>query len=919
VAAIPVAEETIVGRAAERAVVEGFVDGSLARTLVLEGEAGIGKTVLWRIGIEAADRQGYAVLRARPATAETSLTLVGLHDLLDEVSGQFRQRLPEVQRHALAAALGEEDAHGLTSEPGVLGVAVLRLLAAIAAERPVLVAIADLQWLDEATGAVLVYALRRAGDAPIRLLATCRGKEGAVLPFALEQSLDARALERLAVGPLSEGAIRRLLRLRLGLNLSRIDAHAAYAASGGNPFFALELGRAGIETDGAGALVLPHSLYELVDMRVAKLPALTRASLLYVAALAEPTLSALERAGVSDSLDAAFSAGVLDLEGERVRFAHPLIACAASSAADDEHRRDVHRALAGVVDDTEQRARHLAAVAVRPDTAVARFLEQAALGALRRGAPAAAAALFDQARGLLARDARDEWARLAEAAVGAHVRAGHWDSVDSLVAEANARLPAGLQRAGILVASAELRPGLHGLLRQAVVDAGPSAAGVRSRLALTEQAALVGRWSESVETAREAEELARRLGDRSLLGVTLAFVGGMKLLDSQPGGTREIEASVAIEDEVGSLPSSAFQSPRTWLASARLWRGEVDSARALLLRQLATAAERGDDTSIFQLRQLLILLELRAGELAAGRALGEEALEQVEMLGYQYGRPILWSALSHLEAWAGDLDRAHELGGAAVDALAAIGDRLWSTHAHAALLLADVCGGDGPAALGHLGAISDALPGPRECWWSYHQGDELEALALAGDHERALGRAAALRHAGRELGLPRFLAWADRGEGLVRIARGENANAVLAFEAALRHHDGFAAPLERARTLLAWGHGLRLERRRREARAALADALALFDRLGAARFAQTARSEMAHVGGRAPGDKHHLTGTEERIAQLVSDGLSNRAVAEELFVSISTVEAALIRVYRKLGVGSRSQLTRLMVDSAHAD
>jgi DNA-binding CsgD family transcriptional regulator len=917
--ATAVAEEKLIGRAAELEAVDAFLGGGAARVLVLEGEAGIGKTALWRAGIQAAHERGFDVLRARPATAEASLTLSGLHDLLDGVPPRFKARLPEVQQRALAAALGEEAPAGSSSDAGVLGVAVLRLVGTVAAERPVLLAIDDLQWLDEATGALLVYALRRAGDAPIRLLATCRARAGAALPFALQDSIDPASLARLAVGPLSEGAIRRLLRVRLGLSLSRIQAHAVYSASDGNPFFALELGRAGIETDGWGALLLPRSLYELLDLRLGDLPSATRDSLLYVAALADPTVRALELAGVSGGLDHALASGVLELEGERIRFAHPLMSSASRSIAGDEQRREVHRVLAETAEDPEQRALHLAAVAEPPDVPVSRLLEEAGRNALRRGAPARASVLFDEARRLAPALPVDDWARLAALAVEAHVAAGHWDDVDELVEAARLRLPAGPERGAILVASADLRPGLDLLLRQVVSDAGETAAGVRARLGLTEQSALAGRWSESIEVATEAEALARSLGDRGLLGVALAYLGGMKLLDSRLEGIYEIDASIAIEDELGGLPGSVFQSPRMWLASARLWSGDVDSGRAILQKQLSTAADRGDEMSVFQLRQILILLELRAGELAAARTLAEEELEQIETLGYGYGRPILSSALACLEAWEGNLERARELGDAALEALTPVGDRLWSTHAHASLLLADVCAGDGPSGLAHAESIEQALAGRPECWWSYHQANELEALVLAGEHERALARADALRRAGRANALSRFLAWAERGEGLVRLARGEPAAALSSFESALRYHDGFVGPLERARTLLAYGHALRLERHRSAARAALDEALRAFDLAGAARFARATREEMAHLGGRAPANGRRLTGAEERIARLVAGGLSNKDAAAELYLSVSTVEAALTRVYRKLGVSSRSQLAGLLAGDAPHD
>ena len=907
----------IVGRSDELALIDVLLGDSELRALVLEGEPGIGKTRLWLEGVERAQASGYEVLRARPTAIEASLSLGGLRDLVGGIPRRLRQRLPGVQERALAVALAEEQAGAFPVDSGVLGVALLGLLRALAAERPVLVAIDDLQWLDEESGAVVVYALRRAGEARIRCLVSARGVPGGSLPFALEQGLDPRSLARVMLGPLSEGAIRRLLRLRLGLSVSRAESHAVYAASRGIPFFALELGRTGIEVDESGSLRVPPDVQELVWVRLRGLPAPTRDALLVVAALADPSLRVLARAGVSEGLETALDLGVLELEGEEVRFAHPLAAAAVWAGADEERRGDVHRLLAGVVEDREQRARHLAAVAEPPDEEVAGLLEEAAKSAHRRGAPSAAAELLDRARELAPVGDIDRWARLSAGAADAHAQAGHWDTVQEYVAESQQRLPPGPERAAILIAAGEMRPGQDALFRQAIAEAGETAAGVRARIGLSEQVGLAGGWGEAVEATRDAAVLARRIGDRALLGVALTWLGGMKLLDSQPDGVREVEEARAIEQELGGLPTSVFLTPQMWLGAAALFGDDPARAQVCFAERLATATERGDDMSAFQSTQLLIFSELRAGDWAAASRRSHDALERVEALGYDYGRPVLLGARATIEAYRGELEGARALGSEAVSTLTAFGDKLWSTFALASLVLTELCAGDADAALAHVDEISSRFPG-RECWWSYHQGDEIEALVLAGEHEGALARVDSLRQAGNELGVARFLAWAERGRGLVLAAQGDLAASSAALEQALAQHERFSAPLERTRTLLACGRVLRLENRRREARAALSEALAEFERLGARHFAHAARVELGHLGGRAPAGAHELTGAEERVASLVAGGLSNKEVAAELVVEVSTVEATLTRVYRKLGVRSRSQLARVFTDhSAH--
>jgi DNA-binding CsgD family transcriptional regulator len=911
-----VAGAEVVGRTVELDAIDAFLADRQSQLLVLEGVAGIGKTTLWTAAVERARVGRVEVWCARPAAAEASLSLAGLGDLLGALPAEVREELPEAQRHALAVALAEEDAVAGDADGHVVGVAVLGVLRTVAAQHPLLLAIDDLQWLDEASGRILVYALRRLGAANVRLLASCRGEPGVQLPFGLHQAFGERVV-RVAVGPLSEGAIARLLRLRLGVALTRVQLHALYDAAQGNPFFALELVRAGWEMDASGAIRLPRSMQELVADRLRALPAPTRDGLLYVAALADARDAVLERAHVRDDLEAALAAGVLDAEGGRLRFTHPLIASAVWSSASEQRRRDVHRALADCVEDSEQRARHRAATASSPDPEVADLLEEAAAGARGRGAPGAAAEMLERALQLAPSDEIGRWARLAASAAGAHGEAGHWGTVRELVEQAQSRLPPGVDRAAVLVAAAELSPGLGHLFRQAVAEAGETPIAIRAWIGLSEQATLAGRWEEAIAACKEAGALARRLGEHSFLGVALTFLGGNELLAGRPEGMDAIAQAVAIEQEMDGLPTSVYESPRMWQAAAHLWSDEVDEARVILDEGLATAVEVGDDMSAFQFKQLLLLTELHAGEWEVARAISDEALEQVESFGYDYGRSVLLAGLSLLAAHEGDLAHARALGSEAVSTLEAMGDRLWSTYAHAALLLTELSAADLNGALTHADAISERFR-ERECWWVSYQGDEIEALVLAGEHERALARVDALRRDGALLNLPRFLAWADRGEGLVHVAQGDLDAARTAIETALAHHERFSHPFERGRTLLAYGHVLRRQRHRRDARVVLEEALGIFERLGAAHFAEAARGELKHVGGRAPVGEHELTAAEGQIARLVAAGRSNKEVAAQLFVTVSTVEATLTRVYDKLGLTSRSQLARALpeVDSA---
>jgi ATP/maltotriose-dependent transcriptional regulator MalT len=404
---------------------------------------------------------------------------------------------------------------------------------------------------------------------------------------------------------------------------------------------------------------------------------------------------------------------------------------------------------------------------------------------------------------------------------------------------------------------------------------------------LCQQAGLAGRLGEAIEEAQEAVEVAREQGDRGLLGVALTELGAVKLLDSQLDGRHELHEALAIEQDLGGLPARVYQSPRIWQAIEMTFGDDPRGARALFEERLAIDMERGDEVSSFQSIPILVLAELFSDDWTAARHAARATLDRVEGLGYEYARPIVLGSVASVEAYQGNLTEARAIGTEALSTLTALGDRFFTTFVLASLVFTELCAGNASAALAHATEIDERFSG-RECWWSYHQGDAIEALVLVGAHRRALARAATLRRWGNELSLSRFLAWADRGEALVRAVDGDLAGAEGALESALRHHERYVVRFERARTLLAYGHVLRRLRRRREARAALDEALAHFDGLGARHFAGVVRAELKQVGGRPPAGEHELTGAEDRIARLVAAGRSNKEAAAELFVTVST-------------------------------
>src|SRR4051794_17854678 len=391
--------EELIGRETELDSVGAFLDGLRADpgALALEGEAGAGKTALWLAALELARERGIRVLEARPAEAEAKLAFAALADLLEGVLDEVLQALPEPQGDALRVALLHERPGPDALDERAVGMGLLGSLRALGASGPVVVAVDDVQWLDPASASVLSFAWRRLRGEPVGLLVTRR--LGEPMPPALDSA------DRVAVGPLSLGAVHRLLHARLGVVLPRPVLRRVHDVAGGNPLFALELGRALVRSGATPApgepLRVPDRLRELVRGRLVALPDRTREALATVAALSQPTRALLARAGAeAEVLRPAIEAQVLVAERERVRFPHPLLASTAYEEADALARTLLHRRLAELVADPEERARHLALAADGPDEAVAAALEEAAAHAAARGAGAAAAELSDQARRL---------------------------------------------------------------------------------------------------------------------------------------------------------------------------------------------------------------------------------------------------------------------------------------------------------------------------------------------------------------------------------------------------------------------------------------------------------------------------------------------------------------------------------------
>src|SRR4051794_25746323 len=461
----------VIGRTGERESLDRFLE-ALAdgpAVLVLEGPPGIGKTALLRATVEAAQGGGAEVLSCAAGVSETRLAYAGLADLLRRVDPDLLDRLPDPQRDALDAALLRSGTVAQVDRRAV-ATAVLSVIEALAEDGVVVIAIDDAHWLDGSTAHVIDFCARRFPGSVGLLLSQRVGETSWVSGLARFRPTE--VFEILPVGPLAAGDLQRVLRARLPKALDRNTVARVNKASGGNPFYALELAR-GLP---AGAppsptLPLPATLDEVVSSHIARLEPGVEEVLLAIASLADPTVESLERAlgaEAVDRLDAAEEIGVVELRGSKVRFTHPLLAGGVYARATTSRRRDMHRRLSEAVPDVEERARHLA-YAGMPGAIDA--LDEAARHVAARGAPDAAADLLELALGLGA--GNDVRVRAAEH----HFDAGAPKRARALLEEAVAMLPPGHGKARALILLAEVRyrddsfPAAHELLEQAHAEA----------------------------------------------------------------------------------------------------------------------------------------------------------------------------------------------------------------------------------------------------------------------------------------------------------------------------------------------------------------------------------------------------------------------------------------------------------------
>jgi len=745
----------------------------------------------------------------------------------------------------------------------------------------------------------------------------------------VDASLSLNIASTLPVGPLKLRELHRLLAARLGRPLPRPHLVRLATASGGNPFFTLEIAAA---LDRIGAwptpetpLPVPDRLRDLVAHRLAELSPDERAVLLLVAASPSPSAAAAALEASPDPRTAAViehaeRAGLVAREGG-LRTSHPLVGSVLYTGATTGERSAAHRALAELATTVEERARHLALASTRPDPEIAATLHAAGLAAAQRGAPGAAHELLELA--VLRTPAPDASLRGRRCVDLARSR---FLAGDAQGARKEATSVAGSDLTGPVLADALL------LLAEVEHDAGGGAAAVarcqeallhagedvalRARIHATLAVVNYDDFDEAARHAQRSLELLDSAPDPNP-GTTVLALRGLveaELLAGRGLLLSEAQHAVALE-RARPTPRVADRCAAA-LGAWLLWSDDLTGARQALEATHRAVIEEGDESSLPFAISHLPQLELRSGNWGRARAYAVDLRELAEATGQTYQTVQAWYLLGLVDAHLGAAELAREeLATCLRLAADADADDTWLRR------LVDVV-------LGFLALSEENLPEARRLLEladtasaQLHVRDPsqrrevpllVEALVALGDLERAeevLSEVAA-NQAGQSR--PALRARLGRCRALVLAARGDLPGAVAAIEQALADHQRMRIPFEEAQTLLTLGL---IERRRRHkavAREAITAAIVTFAELGAKQWAERARRELERSGLHhgAPGA---LTPSEQRVAELAALGRTNREVAAALYLSHKTVEVNLARVYTKLGIRSRAELGRAMV------
>ena len=897
------------GRQEERAALDRLladVRSGQSRALVLRGAPGVGKTALLEDMGSRAD--GFLVMRGAGVEPEAELPFTGLHQLCSQMLEDKLDLLPEPQRRAIEVAFG--DSTGDAPDRFLIGLAVLNRLADAAEDQPLLCLIDDAQWLDRASTQTLGLVSRRL-DA-----------EGVGIVFALRDPIEQLdGVPELVVEGLAPEDARDLLRSALAVPLDEAVLERLVAETQGNPLALLELprGLSAAELAGGfgveGAPEVSRRVAGDFQRRYEALPAATR--LLVLAAAAEPTgdplllWRAATVLGVAPTaIEPAEADGFISV-GVRVAFRHPLARSSVYRAAPSVERRKVQEALARVTDpeaDPDRRAWHLAQAAAGTDETVAAELERSAGRAEARGGVAAAAAFLTRSA-VMTPDPQHRWRR-ALAAAEANLSAGAPEEASALAGMVNASPldELGTARLDLLRAQVEFAENRSGDAMGSLLRAAKGFEALEPRMARDTYldalgAALsAGRLATGVgvlEVAKAARAAPRvpgppRASDLLLDGLAVAIT------DGPAGAAPELSLAVAAFREASASPKEELRW--CWLACrAAMTLLDFEAWTALSSRQVQIARSAGALSMLPFALTGRVGAHLQAGEFATAALLVEE-VAAAGAAGRVRTPPYGVVALA---AWRGRETDAVEHFDRSRSEMLAAGEGVGITFIE--WMTAVLHNGLGRYEEARAAALS-AHEHPEDLWSAMYLHELIEAAARSGDREGALTALAELSEIARAAPTDWALGLEARSSALLSTGGAAESS----YQEAVHHLQRCGACLGLARAHLLYGEWLRRETRGVDARGQLRTAHEMFAEMGVEAFAGRAARELAATGERVKPrtaqTRDDLTAQETQIARLAAEGLSNRQIGEQLFISHRTVGYHLNKVFSKLGVNNRTQL-----------
>jgi DNA-binding CsgD family transcriptional regulator len=913
----------LIGRDKELEILARFLEQAAAEggAFLLVGEPGAGKTALLDAAADAAEEAGTEVLRAAGVQFEADLTYSGLHQVLLPVFGQF-ERLSAAHRDALNVALGYGE--GPPPDRLLVSTATLTVLLQAAADRPVLMVVDDLPWLDRASAGVLGFVARRLASSRVGFLSALRRGE--------ESFFERAGLPQYELGPLDEQAANALVSICFP-ELAPLVRRRVVTEAQGNPLALLELPAmlSGAQRAAAEALpvVLPLSrrLQVLFASRASDLPAPARRLLLLAVLEGSGDVRLLHAAAGHhdiDDLAPAEQAGLVRVsEGTgRLVFCHPLTRSAIVDLATSGDRRRAHRALADqLADQPERQAWHLAAATPGPDEKVAGLLEEAAHRTLRKGDAVGAVAGLLRAADLSPLRS-DQSRRLADAAyVGADVT-GDLRSVSQLLAAARRADPEPSESLSAAVAASYFLLNGDGdvdaaprLLAGAIEDypgeRDPGQETLPEALNTLLMVCMFGGRAELWEPFHAAIARLTPNGAQLLSLASRTLSDPVRMAAPVLGQLDAVIAGLNLETDptrIVRIGIAAFYIDRLAACRNALWR-VVHDGRA-----------GGAVASAVQALIMLSYHDIQSGDWEEAHMLAEEALEFCAARGYQL---FAWPARychALLAAARGDYDTTSAL----TDEMIA-----WATPRGVQAAWHYACHARGLAALGQ-GAYEDAYRSataisPAGVLASHIQPalwvpmDLVEAAVRTGRHAEAAAHVTAMRDARIAILSPRLALLATASEAI--IAPGDLAPGLFDKALAIPGADRF--PFDLARVRLCYGERLRRARAITGSRAQLTAALETFERLGARPWAARAASQLRAAGRTDPRadlrERDLLTPQEREIAMLAAAGLSNKEIGQQLFMSHRTVGAHLYQIFPKLGITSRAALRDALADLPEPD